>query len=78
MHSTLNDPLKDNQIPLTLDTVYKLALARIRYKLWTKTVLWNRNRTVGTVTFCLRGTGTVMKGNHKSSHRHSIKLCIRF
>jgi hypothetical protein len=27
-----------------------------------------------TVTFCLSGTGTVIKWNHKSSHRHSIKL----
>jgi hypothetical protein len=48
--------------------------------------LWNRNRRnrnfltsgYGTVT-CYKdgtGSGTVIKWNHKSSHRHSIKLCI--
>ncbi len=32
--------------------------------------------TGGTVTFCLRGTGTLIKWNHKNWH--SIKLCFWF
>jgi hypothetical protein len=39
-----------------------------------RTVLRNRNRG----NFCLSGTetGTVTIWNHRSSHRHGIKLCI--
>jgi hypothetical protein len=37
-----------------------------------------RAGTVGTVTFCLSGTGIVILWYHKSSHRHSTKLCIWF
>jgi hypothetical protein len=34
-----------------------------------------RTGTVGTVTFCRSGTGTFLKCNQNSSHRHSLKLC---
>jgi hypothetical protein len=45
----------------------------------------NRNRNLitdlggnGTRTVINYGSGTVIKWNHKSSHRHSIKLCTAF
>jgi hypothetical protein len=75
-----------------------IAWLRFVFSLIFAAVLRNQNPgTVGTVTFCLSGTGTVINYgsgygygyssdsgtatvikflNHKSSHRHNIKLCI--